>query len=79
MAPMVPTKQKSAVRKQPPWTFVRGDGKGRPNLRCERCGDAYTLNVPVSVVIFAAVCKAFSKDHEKCQPRTLTRRVRRGT
>ena len=54
--------------KKRPWTFVRGDPKGRPHFICERCGDTYVANVPIPVDLFAALCGAWGKTHRRCKP-----------
>ncbi len=39
------------------------DGGG---WRCERCGDAYRMPLPVPVPVYVAACRAFARLHARC-------------
>lgn len=36
-------------------------------LRCLRCGDHYVLPLPLPIVLVAAFCKAYSREHARCR------------
>jgi hypothetical protein len=35
-------------------------------FHCKRCGDRYVMNMPCSILVFAAAAKAYVREHRRC-------------
>ena len=48
------------------WIKTRG-GTNETTTFCERCGDSFTVKLPIGVMCFAALVKVFVREHRKCR------------
>lgn len=52
-----------------PWIVVSNTSEGGYELCCERCKQSYVPALPVTIPMFLAMAKEFSREHKKCQER----------